>query len=103
MQPIESAAIYFWGPGCETCSSYGPIYDLATSKLEGQLPLRKINIEEEHSAKHTYLITSLPTLIVFQNGKEISRQSGAVPLQPLVQWLYSFVRFRDSYDDLKAA
>jgi thioredoxin 2 len=53
--------------------------------------LAKLNTEEAQNVAALYDIRSIPTLVVFRNGREIARQSGAKQHDQLVQWLRAHV------------
>ena len=80
----------FWAPWCGPCKMMAPIFEAAAGELAGRLRLAKLNTEEHQQAAARFGIRSIPTLIVFKNGKEIARQSGALPAGQLNQWLRQF-------------
>jgi thioredoxin 2 len=49
--------------------------------------LAKVNTEEETELSNQYGIRSIPTIIIFKGGREISRQPGAMDLSALVDWV----------------
>ena len=76
-----------WAPWCGPCKTFAPTFQQAAQQLEPQLRLAKLNTEAQQSIAARWKIRSIPTLILFNNGKEIARQSGAMPLMQLKQWL----------------
>jgi len=76
-----------WAPWCGPCKSFGPIFEQAARELEPQLLFAKLNTEEHHALANRWQIRSIPTLILFNDGKEITRMSGALSLTQLKQWL----------------
>lgn len=80
----------FWAPWCGPCKMMAPIFEAAAGELAGRLRLAKLNTEEHQQAAARFGIRSIPTLIVFKDGKEIARQSGALPAGQLNQWLRQF-------------
>ena len=76
-----------WAPWCGPCKSFGPIFEQAARELEPQLLFAKLNTEEHHVLANRWQIRSIPTLILFNDGKEITRMSGALSLAQLKQWL----------------
>jgi thioredoxin 2 len=82
----------FWAPWCAPCRMMAPFYEQAARKLEPQLRFAKLNTEDEAAPAGKYGIRSIPTLIVFRDGKEAARQSGAMPLAELTRWLESAIR-----------
>lgn len=76
-----------WAPWCGPCKSFGPIFEQAAKELEPKLRLAKLNTENEQQLGGRWNIKSIPTLILFKQGKEYARTSGAMMLPQLKQWL----------------
>jgi thioredoxin 2 len=68
----------FWAPWCGPCRMMAPAFAKAASRLEPRLRLAKVNTENEPSLGERFGIRSIPTMILFANGSEIARQSGAL-------------------------
>ncbi|MGK0674466.1 MAG: thioredoxin TrxC [Halothiobacillaceae bacterium] len=77
----------FWAPWCGPCRMMAPVLDEAARTLEPRLRIAKVDTESEPMIGQQFGIRSIPTLALFQGGREIARQSGAMPLPHLVQWL----------------
>ncbi|PKL94708.1 MAG: thioredoxin, partial [Gammaproteobacteria bacterium HGW-Gammaproteobacteria-8] len=77
----------FWAPWCGPCQQFASVFEQAAGVLEPQVRLAKVNTEAEPALAQRFAIRSIPTLIVFRNGKEVSRMSGALPGNALVQWV----------------
>jgi thioredoxin 2 len=73
----------FWASWCGPCKMMAPIFSQASSQLEPGILLAKINTEQSQATAAKYGIRSIPTLLIFKNGKEVSRQAGAVDLNTL--------------------
>lgn len=76
-----------WASWCGPCQQFAPIFDQAAQNFEPQLRLVKLDTEAEQNIAAQLQIRSIPTLILFKNGKEAARMSGAMPLGQLQQWL----------------
>jgi thioredoxin 2 len=76
-----------WAPWCGPCRSFAPIFEQATQQLEPRLRFAKLNTEAEQQLGGAWGIQSIPTLILFREGREEARMSGAMPLNALKQWL----------------
>jgi thioredoxin 2 len=76
-----------WAPWCGPCKSFAPIFTQAASDLEPRLRFAKLNTEAEQQLGSLWGIRSIPTLILFREGREAARMSGAVPLVQLKKWL----------------
>jgi len=79
----------FWAPWCGPCRTMAPAFVQAASVLEPAVRLAKVNTEEEPALGSGYSIKSIPTLVLFQGGKEIARQSGAMMSGDIVRWTRS--------------
>ncbi|RXK14670.1 thioredoxin TrxC [Halarcobacter mediterraneus] len=71
----------FWAPWCGPCKMFAPIYNEVSQKYPLKALFIKINTEEQQNLGAKYQIRSIPTLIIYKNGKEVKRVSGA--LDPL--------------------
>ena len=78
-----------WAPWCGPCKSFAPVFEQAAGLLEPKLRLAKLNTELVPSIAQRWAIRSIPTLILFKQGKEMQRTSGAMSLPQLQQWLRS--------------
>lgn len=76
-----------WASWCGPCQQFAPTFTQAAQVFEPKLRLAKLNTETEQSIAAQWNIRSIPTLILFRQGKEIARTSGALPLPQLKQWL----------------
>ena len=77
----------FWAPWCGPCKIMAPAFEEAAAELEPRVRLAKLNTEEATSVAARYNIQSIPTLAIFDHGREVVRQAGAMPKPQLVQWV----------------
>ena len=77
----------FWAEWCGPCKAFAPTFKAAARDLGGQVVFAKLNTEAFPLAAETFHIRGIPTLIVFKNGVEVDRQSGAMPLPMLKEYL----------------
>jgi thioredoxin 2 len=78
--------IDFWAPWCGPCRQMAPAFSAATAELEPSVRLAKLNTEAEQGLAQRYGIQSIPTLMILHKGREIARQSGAMPTAAIVAW-----------------
>ena len=73
--------LYFSAPWCGPCKALGPLLD----DLSQQYPIKKVNIDNQPDIAREYGITSIPTTILLENGKEKERKTGAQPKSYYIQ------------------
>lgn len=78
----------FWASWCQPCIMMAPEFKTAASQLP-QVVFAKVQTDKYEQAAAPYNIRSLPTMVAFRNGKEVARQSGALPSNQIVQWVQS--------------
>lgn len=71
----------FWAPWCEPCKMFAPIFNETAVKYPLKALFVKVNTEEQQNLGAKFNIRSIPTLVVYKNGVEVKRVSGA--LDPL--------------------
>ena len=79
----------FWAEWCGPCKSLGPILEEISNDLEGKLKVAKVNLDENQDLAMKYSIRSIPTLLLFKEGKLIDTKVGLLPKSDLVEWLDS--------------
>ena len=79
----------FWAPWCGPCKMMAPAFEKAAVALEPNVRLAKLNTENEQQIGAQFDIRSIPTMVLFKDGKEIARQSGAMMGGQIEQWVES--------------
>ena len=80
----------FWAPWCGPCLQMAPSFEKAALAMPLKAQFIKVNTDEQQTLGAKYGIQSIPTLIVFKNGKEIDRISGAMDAGRLQSWVGQF-------------
>ncbi|HEY8510211.1 MAG TPA: thioredoxin TrxC [Steroidobacteraceae bacterium] len=77
----------FWAPWCGPCRMMAPALDRAAAEWKTRVQIAKVNTDEQQALAVELGIRSIPTLILFRNGREIARRSGASDYASLSSWL----------------
>jgi thioredoxin 1 len=73
----------FWAPWCGPCQMMGPVVD-ELAEEEKDVVIGKLNIDEEGEVAHKFHVMSVPTFLMFKEGKVVDQQVGAVPKEALL-------------------
>jgi thioredoxin 2 len=76
----------FWAPWCGPCRAMAPHFERAARSLKDRVRLVKVNTEEAPALAARYGIRAIPTLVLFRNGAEAKRMSGALDAGALERW-----------------
>ena len=74
----------FWAPWCGPCRIQGPIVEKVAGRVGGRARIAKLDVDQAASLAQHYEIKSIPTLIVFKEGKPVKRFVGVTQADPLV-------------------
>jgi len=77
----------FWAAWCGPCRMMAPVLEAAAARYEPRLRIGKVDTEAEQALAVRFRIQSIPTLILFQGGRELARQSGAILANALDAWV----------------
>jgi thioredoxin 1 len=77
----------FWAPWCAPCRMIAPAVEELAKKYAGQVKVGKLNIDEHQAVPMQYNVMSIPTILVFKDGKPVDQIVGAVPKQHLESML----------------
>ena len=69
----------FWASWCAPCKLVAPTLEQLAEELEGQAQIGKVNVEENGDLATRFAIRSIPTLILFKDGKIVDQLIGAAP------------------------
>ena len=87
----EAVLVDFWAPWCGPCKRVGPILEELAQKLEGKLKVAKMNVDENPSVPAQLGVRSIPTLVIYKEGKVVDTRVGALSLEELEgfvsQWI----------------
>jgi thioredoxin 1 len=81
----------FWATWCGPCKMIGPIVEEIAVDYDGKAKIGKVNTEENANLAGQYGVISIPTMIIFKNGKPVDQIIGAVPKNVIVKKLDALI------------
>jgi thioredoxin 2 len=76
-----------WAPWCGPCRSLSPVLDELARDYSGKVTIAKLNIDENPATAAKFQIRSVPTMLLFNGGREVDRLVGAMPRARIEQAL----------------
>ena len=91
LQSTPPVLVDVWADWCGPCKAIAPIVEELAREYEGRLKVMKLDVDENPRTASTYQVQSIPTLLVFKDGRLAERIVGAVPKKVIVDKLHSVV------------
>jgi thioredoxin len=82
-----------WAPWCGPCRMIAPVLDQLAAESNGSYRIAKLNVDENPQISTRFQIASIPTMLIFKDGKLIDRLIGAQPKQTIAERLRVATRF----------
>ena len=82
-----------WAPWCPPCRMIAPLLDQLAAESNGSYRIAKLNVDENPQVSSRFQISSIPTMLIFKDGKLIDRLIGAHPKQTIAERLRLASRF----------
>jgi thioredoxin 1 len=79
----------FWAPWCGPCRMLGPVLDEVVSEFTGKVNLIKINVDDNQALAERFGIASIPTILIFKDGKMVDKKVGGQSKLQLKQLIAS--------------
>jgi thioredoxin 1 len=83
----EPVVVDFWAEWCGPCKMIGPSLEEISNEMAGKVKIAKINVDENPGVSAKLGIRSIPTLMLFKDGKLAAQKVGASPKGELVKWI----------------
>jgi thioredoxin 1 len=69
----------FWAEWCGPCRMVAPLLDEMAEEMHGKVRIAKLNVDENQKIAYQFQVQSIPTFILFKDGKMADRMLGAMP------------------------
>lgn len=81
----------FWAEWCGPCRMQGPILVEVANEIDGKALIAKLNVDDNRTIAAKFNIRSIPTMLLFKNGKVVKQFVGVQPKQILVNTLNELI------------
>lgn len=86
LQAKQPVVVDFWASWCGSCQMVGPLIEQLSEEMP-ETKFAKVNVDDELDLVRKYKVESIPTLLIFDDGKEVKRKIGALPKAAIKQFI----------------
>ncbi len=87
IKATQPVVVDFWAEWCGPCRTIALTLDEIASDLQGKVKMARLNVDENPEVAGKYRVHSIPTLMIFKNGKSVASKVGVGPKSELSRWI----------------
>lgn len=91
MQNSGIVLVDFWAAWCGPCRMVAPVLEEVEEEYKGKVTVGKVNVDEEGTLASEYAVVSIPTIIIFKDGKQLEKIVGAHPFDDFCDILDKYI------------
>ncbi|MCX8174934.1 MAG: thioredoxin [Candidatus Micrarchaeota archaeon] len=81
----------FWAEWCGPCRMLAPVFESLSGEIKG-VKFAKVNVDQEPQLAERFEVSSIPTLVLLKDGREVARRVGAATKEALREWVSANVK-----------
>lgn len=85
LEAREPVLVDFWAPWCGPCRAVAPVLESLATEMTGRLKVVKVNVDENQQVAGALGVRSIPTLVLFKDGKAVEGAVGALSREQITE------------------
>lgn len=92
LESKTAVLVDFWAPWCGPCKAIAPAVEAIAKKYAGKIKVCKLNLDDASDIATQYTVMSIPTLLIFKDGKIMEKKVGTMSLPDLEKFIAAYIK-----------